>query len=95
MIKKAGVTYDAAEVHAVVSELPGVRKGCVAAFSVPNESRGTEEFVVVAEVRPGMLDLPTVELSIRREVQRSVFARAERVDEPGRQGPVLQQGPRG
>lgn len=39
------------EIEEVVGELPGVRKGCVAAFGVPDPTAGTERLVVVVETR--------------------------------------------
>ena len=39
------------EVEEAVGRLPGVRKGCVAVFGVPNTTRGSEKVVVLAESR--------------------------------------------
>ncbi|HEX5758640.1 MAG TPA: AMP-binding protein, partial [Thermoanaerobaculia bacterium] len=41
------------ELEEAVGELPGVRKGCVAAFGSPDAASGTERLVVVAETREG------------------------------------------
>jgi acyl-CoA synthetase (AMP-forming)/AMP-acid ligase II len=51
VIKKAGVRFDAADIQSCVSEVPGVRAGCVAAFAMENALRGTEGLIVVAETR--------------------------------------------
>jgi 1-acyl-sn-glycerol-3-phosphate acyltransferase len=39
------------EVEEAVGNLPGVRKGCVAVFGVPDPATGTEKVVVLAETR--------------------------------------------
>ena len=39
------------EIEDVVAQVPGVRKGCVAAFGASDFSKGTERLVVVAETR--------------------------------------------
>ncbi|HVP30962.1 MAG TPA: AMP-binding protein [Myxococcota bacterium] len=51
MIIKAGRNLYPQEVEEVVGEIPDVRKGCIAAFGVPDPEAGTERFVVVAETR--------------------------------------------
>jgi 1-acyl-sn-glycerol-3-phosphate acyltransferase len=54
LIKKAGRNLYPQEVEDVVGGIPGIRKGCVAAFGVHDPSVGTERLVVVAETRtPG------------------------------------------
>jgi len=63
MIIKAGRNLYPQEVEEVVGEIADVRKGCVAAFGVPDPEAGTERFVVVAETR--------VEEGPRHEVLRS------------------------
>ena len=42
------------EVEEAVAEVPGVRRGCVAAFGVQDAATGTERLVVVAETRGGV-----------------------------------------
>ena len=57
LIKKAGRNLYPQEVEDVVGAIPGIRKGCVAAFGVHDPSVGTERLVVVAETRrPGALE---------------------------------------
>jgi 1-acyl-sn-glycerol-3-phosphate acyltransferase len=51
LIKKAGRNLYPQEVEEIVGALPGIRKGCVAAFGVHDPSVGTERLVVVAETR--------------------------------------------
>jgi len=51
IIIKAGRNLYPQEVEEVVGEVPGVRKGCVAAFGVADPAIGTERLVVVAESR--------------------------------------------
>jgi 1-acyl-sn-glycerol-3-phosphate acyltransferase len=51
IIIKGGRNLYPQELEEVVGDLPGVRKGCVAAFGVPDPEAGTERLVVVAETR--------------------------------------------
>jgi len=51
LIKKTGRNLYPQEVEDVVGAIPGIRKGCVAAFGVHDPSVGTERLVVVAETR--------------------------------------------
>jgi 1-acyl-sn-glycerol-3-phosphate acyltransferase len=51
MIIRAGHNIYPYELEQAVGALPGVRKGCVAVFGVPDERTATEKVVVVAEVR--------------------------------------------
>jgi len=51
MIIKGGRNLYPQELEEVVGDIPGVRKGCVAAFGVPDPEAGTERLVVVAETR--------------------------------------------
>jgi hypothetical protein len=55
------------EVEAIVGALTGVRTGCVAAFGLVNETRGTEQFVIVAETR-------LADRESRAELQRQITA---------------------
>jgi fatty-acyl-CoA synthase len=59
IIIKAGRNLYPQEVEELVGDLPGIRKGCVAAFGVADRETGTERLVVVAESRetaPARLD---------------------------------------
>ena len=51
IIIKAGRNYYPEEIEDIVSNVRGVRKGCIVAFSVQNEQLGTEQMVIVAESR--------------------------------------------
>jgi 1-acyl-sn-glycerol-3-phosphate acyltransferase len=51
MIIKAGRNLYPQEVEEVVGDVPDIRKGCVAAFGVPDPAAGTERLVIVAETR--------------------------------------------
>ncbi|HYB43849.1 MAG TPA: AMP-binding protein [Candidatus Methylomirabilis sp.] len=51
LIKKAGRNLYPQELEEIVGAIPGIRKGCVAAFGVPDQAIGTERLVVVAESR--------------------------------------------
>ena len=50
LIIRAGHNLHPQELEAAVGDLPGIRKGCVVVFGVP-DPRGTERVVVVAETR--------------------------------------------
>lgn len=49
VIIKAGRNLYPAEIEEVTEQVPGIRRGCVAAFGVTDPERGTEKFVIVAE----------------------------------------------
>jgi len=49
IIIKGGRNLHPQEVEEVVGDVPGIRKGCVAAFGVPDPRIGTERLVVAAE----------------------------------------------
>ncbi|MEX2146865.1 MAG: AMP-binding protein [Candidatus Rokuibacteriota bacterium] len=51
IIIKAGHNLHPHEIEDVAGGVPGVRRGCVAAFGVPDPKIGTERLVVVAETR--------------------------------------------
>ncbi|OGL12025.1 MAG: hypothetical protein A3I17_09230 [Candidatus Rokubacteria bacterium RIFCSPLOWO2_02_FULL_72_37] len=51
LIIKAGRNLHPQEIEEVVGDVPGVRKGCVAAFGVSDPAVGTERLVVAAESR--------------------------------------------
>jgi 1-acyl-sn-glycerol-3-phosphate acyltransferase len=51
LIIQGGRNICAEEVETITSLVAGVRRGCVAAFGVPDRSTGTERLVVVAETR--------------------------------------------
>ena len=49
LIIKGGRNIVPQEIEELAAGVDGVRKGCVAAFGVPNETTGTEQLIVVAE----------------------------------------------
>ncbi len=51
VVKRAGRNIFAPEIESAASEVPGVRKGCVAVFGARRQTRGTETLVVMAETR--------------------------------------------
>lgn len=51
LIIKGGRNLQPQEVEEIVGSVGGVRKGCVAAFGIADDIRGTERFVIVAETR--------------------------------------------
>ncbi len=51
LIIKGGRNLQPHEAEDVAAAVPGIRKGCVAAFGVSDATRGTERFVIVAETR--------------------------------------------
>ncbi len=69
LIIKAGRNIYPQEVEAVAADAQGVRRGCVAAFSVPNSRTGSEGLVLVAETRETN---PAVQRRIAAEVLRRV-----------------------
>ncbi len=51
IVIKAGRNLYPQEIEAVVGDIPGIRKGCVATFGVADPAIGTERLVIVAETR--------------------------------------------
>jgi 1-acyl-sn-glycerol-3-phosphate acyltransferase len=51
MIIRAGRNLHPYELEEAVGDLPGIRKGCVAAFGSPDPVSGTERLVILAETR--------------------------------------------
>ena len=69
IVIKAGRNIYPHEAETVVDGVDGVRKGCVAAFGVPDAALGTERLVVVAETR---VTEPTRREQIRGEIVERV-----------------------
>ena len=69
IVIKAGRNIYPHEAEAVVDGVDGVRKGCVAAFGVPDAALGTERLVVVAETRAAE---PERRERMRREILERV-----------------------
>lgn len=51
IIIKSGRNLSPMEIEDLTSQVDGIRQGCVIAFSVPDEQKGTEKLIVIAEVR--------------------------------------------
>jgi fatty-acyl-CoA synthase len=51
LVIKGGRNLYPQEVEEMTGDIPGIRKGCVAAFGVPEMETGTERLIVVAESR--------------------------------------------
>jgi 1-acyl-sn-glycerol-3-phosphate acyltransferase len=68
IIIKAGRNLYPQEIEDLVGGVPGVRRGCVAAFGVPDPGTGTERLVVVAETR-------TLEAEARARMRAAVVER--------------------
>jgi 1-acyl-sn-glycerol-3-phosphate acyltransferase len=71
IIIKGGRNFHPQEIEAAVSAVPGIRKGCVAAFGSPDPASGTERLVVMAETR--VVDAPGL-AALRLAVQEVVVA---------------------
>jgi 1-acyl-sn-glycerol-3-phosphate acyltransferase len=69
VIIKAGRNLYPQEVEELVGDVPGVRKGCVAAFGVGDPAIGTERLIVVAETRVRPLEARArLEAAVRERV---------------------------
>lgn len=80
VIIKMGRNHYPYDLERVASEIEGVRKGCVAAFSFPDPGTGTEQVVVVAESRAaGSPEAPGIEKSVRGEILARLGVRVDRV----------------
>jgi 1-acyl-sn-glycerol-3-phosphate acyltransferase len=51
LIIRAGRNIHPADIEESVQDVPGVRRGCVAAFGAPDADTGTDKVVIVAETR--------------------------------------------
>ena len=71
LIIKAGRNLHPQEIEEVAGEVPGIRKGCVAAFGVADPAIGTERLVVVAESRE---TAPAARERLRARVVEQVLA---------------------
>jgi 1-acyl-sn-glycerol-3-phosphate acyltransferase len=71
MITKAGRNLYPQELEELVGDLPGIRRGCVAALGIPDPDIGTERLVVIAESRQAAT--PAVE-GLRAAIRDRVVA---------------------
>jgi acyl-CoA synthetase (AMP-forming)/AMP-acid ligase II len=77
IIIRAGRNYFAEDVEAAISDLQGIRPGGLSAFSVENIAKGTEDLVIIAEVRHESYkkDLPDL---IKRRVMNTCCLRVDK-----------------
>jgi acyl-CoA synthetase (AMP-forming)/AMP-acid ligase II/1-acyl-sn-glycerol-3-phosphate acyltransferase len=69
LIIRAGRNLYPQEVEELVGDIPGVRKGCVAAFGVGDPAIGTERLIVIAETRASAPDARAdLEAAVRERV---------------------------
>jgi 1-acyl-sn-glycerol-3-phosphate acyltransferase len=68
IIIRAGRNIYPQEVESIAEDVPGVRRGCVAAFGVKDVRQGTEKMIVVAETRSRSEEE-------KREIERGVAER--------------------
>lgn len=79
-IIKSGRNIIPQEIEAAAAEVPGVRKGCVAAFGALDPQTGTERLVVVAETRattPG--ELKRIEEGVMKSIDAVLGIPPDRV----------------
>lgn len=77
LILKAGRNLHPEDIEDAVAEVPGVRRGCVAAFGVPHPEQGTEDLVIVAETRDALSE--ELRRAIEERVTRAVGLPPDRV----------------
>ena len=68
LIVIGGEKYAPHDIESLVNEVPGVRAGCVVAFGVMNEVRGTEEVAAVIETRETGDAATVLEQAVRQKV---------------------------
>jgi fatty-acyl-CoA synthase len=78
MVIKGGRNYFAEDLEEEAAFLPGVRPGGVAVFAVENAARGTEEVVLVAEVRESA-EREGLGEALRKRVGMATGCRPDRV----------------
>lgn len=72
MIIKGGRNLYPQDIERASSTVEGVRAGCCAAFGVRNDARGTEDLVLVAELKNNAAD-PAARETLATEIKRAVF----------------------
>jgi acyl-CoA synthetase (AMP-forming)/AMP-acid ligase II len=72
LIKKAGRSFDSADLEAAVGRIAGVRPGCVAALGLEDPATGTQSLVLLVETRRrSSSERAELEREIVREVTRA------------------------
>ena len=80
LILKGGRNLHAEDVEEAVFEVPGTRRGCAAAFALPDPETGSEQLVIVAETRlKGKAEREALEQAVRRRVAETLAVPADRV----------------
>jgi fatty-acyl-CoA synthase len=80
MIIKRGRNYYPYDIERAASEVKGVRKGCLAAFAIPNRETGTEDLVLVCETRETEEQRKQqIEKAVASEVLGAVGAKPDQV----------------
>ena len=69
LIIKAGRNLAPPEAEQLASGVEGIRAGCIAAFGVRDEARGTEQFIIVAETR---VTGDAARVNLRKTVNRAI-----------------------
>jgi acyl-CoA synthetase (AMP-forming)/AMP-acid ligase II len=72
MIIKGGRNLYPQDIERAASTVEGIRAGCCAAFGVRNDARGTEDLILVAELKVATTDEAARE-SLASSVKRAVF----------------------
>ncbi|MBI4041751.1 MAG: fatty acyl-AMP ligase [Deltaproteobacteria bacterium] len=70
MIIKGGRNYCPQDIELACEGVSGVKKGCVVAFGVPEAQLGTEELIVIAEIKPMVKGH---EKRIEKEISAAIF----------------------
>ncbi len=71
LIVIGGEKYPPHDIESLVNEVPGIRAGCVVAFGVMNEARGTEELATIIETRETGNAAAALEQAVRQKVLES------------------------
>jgi acyl-CoA synthetase (AMP-forming)/AMP-acid ligase II len=71
LIVIGGEKYAPHDIETLVNQVPGVRAGCVVAFGVIDEARGTEELAAVIETRESGEAAAALERAVRQKVLTS------------------------
>ena len=77
LIIKGGRNYLPSVIEDIVSELAGVRSGCVVAVGIPSERRATEDIYVVAETRAAPEEHRGLRVLIHETLERSAISADE------------------
>ena len=80
-IIKGGHNISPQEIEGAAAEVPGVRRGCVAAFGISDQASGTERLIVVAETRTrDRADLNRIEAEVIKVVGEEAGTPPDKVE---------------